>query len=181
MRSLVGGILDAVAGSPAKPPVPYAPTRATFQGAVSAASTSPSQQQVAAMGSTGTLFSIIARITENLAQVGWHLYRTAKPGTPPEHRVEVTSHAALDLWNRPNAFFSRQEFVESFAQHLELTGEAWWLVSKSGNLPLELWPVRPDRMTPVPSTQKFLAGYTYRSPDGDKIPLDLDEVVFLRR
>lgn len=35
-------------------------------------------------------------------------------------------------------------------------------------------------MTPVPSREKFLAGYVYTSPDGEQVPLGLDEVIFLR-
>lgn len=175
VRSLIGGLRSIRD----KAPISYAPTRASaFTRMTSSGGT---REHLASMGSVGTLFSIVARITENLAQVNWHLYRKARPGQPQENRVEVTAHAALDLWNQPNPFMPRQEFVESFSQHLELTGEAWWVIGKAGRLPLELWPVRPDRMAPLPHVQEFIAGYEYRSPDGETVPLDLDEVVFLRR
>jgi HK97 family phage portal protein len=177
VRSLIGGVK-------AKAPIPYAPTRAsafTSGTTMGAGNSGPSAAQLASMGSVGTLFSIVGRITESLALVDWHLYRKARPGQPPEERTEVTRHAALDLWDNPNPHMPRQEFVETFSQHLELTGEAWWVISKAGSLPLELWPVRPDRMRPIPSVEKFIAGYSYRSPDGDDVPLDADEVVFIRR
>jgi len=44
-----------------------------------------------------------------------------------------------------------------------------------------MWPVRPDRMTPQPDREKFLRGWVYTSPDGEQIPLELDEVIQLRR
>jgi HK97 family phage portal protein len=44
-------------------------------------------------------------------------------------------------------------------------------------MPLELWPVRPDKIAPVPDTDDFLKGYTYTGPNGEKIPLGLDEVI----
>jgi HK97 family phage portal protein len=44
-------------------------------------------------------------------------------------------------------------------------------------MPLELWPIRPDRIEPVPSKDEFLLGYIYTSPDGEKIPLGRDELL----
>ncbi len=138
--------------------------------------------QMTAMGSVGTLFAVVNRITNAVAQTNWHLYRKAKSGKP-EDRVEVTSHAALDLWNKPNPFYTQGEFVETFQQHIELTGEGWWIASrnpKAKTLPLELWPVRPDKMEPIPHPTEFISGYEYTDPDGRKIPLGRDEVVQLR-
>lgn len=178
MRSLIGGIRNRGGA-----PIPFAPTRGGFGTALSRSTGggSPTQTHLAAMAQVGTLSSIVGRTSEATSQVNWHLYRKARPGQPAESRVEVTSHAALDLWNRPNAFFTRQELVETGQQHYELTGETLWLVSKVGKLPLELWPIRPDRMRPLPHTEKYLAGWTYRSPDGDDIPLETGEVIFIRR
>ena len=137
--------------------------------------------QMRAMGSVGTLFAIVNRTSTATAQVNWRLWRTAKSGRA-EDRTEVTSHAALDLWRKPNRAYVQQEFVESTQQHLDLTGEGWWVVARSNlaSVPLELWPVRPDRMTPVPSATKFLAGYVYTGADGEQVPLDLDQVIQLR-
>ncbi|MFE2346478.1 phage portal protein [Kitasatospora cineracea] len=137
--------------------------------------------QMAAMGSVGTLFSIINRTSNATAQVDWKLYRKSKSGEDHD-RVEVTSHAALDLWNKPNPWMPRQEFTESTQQHIDLTGEGWWVIGRSPRspIPLEMWPVRPDRMDPVPSPAGFISGYVYTSPDGEKIPLRTDEVIQLR-
>ena len=56
---------------------------------------------------------------------------TARPSPrAKEDRIEVTSHAALDLWNKPNKFMPRQEFVETFQQHVDLTGEACWVIAR---------------------------------------------------
>jgi HK97 family phage portal protein len=127
-------------------------------------------------GEVGTIFAIVSRIAAAQAAVPWHLYRKAKSGLK-EDRVEVTSHAALDLWNKPNPFMPRQEFVEVFAQHLELVGETDWVIGKFGTIPVELWPVRPDRITPVPDPYTFLKGYIYRGPEGQDVPLDLNELI----
>lgn len=159
-------------------PVPYT---GRFNIAMPTTSPRGMESQMRAMGSVGTLFAIVSRIANATSQVNWHLYRKAASGRP-EDRVEVTRHAALDLWTMPNPFMPRQEFVETFMQHLELAGEGWWLLAKSDRspLPLEMWPVRPDRMEPVPDKDDFLSGYLYRSPSGEQVPLGRKEAIFLR-
>ena len=175
-RTLLGALLNR---AQTDTPVPFASRGQTR--ALPFMRQSGTEAQMRAMGSVGTLFSIVNRTSNATALVEWKLWRKAKSGRK-EDRIEVTSHAALDVWNKPNPFMPRQEFVETFQQHVDLTGEGWWVVAKDprSTVPLELWPVRPDRMTPIPSRERFLAGYMYTSPDGEQIPLGLDEVIFLR-
>ncbi|MFE2382199.1 phage portal protein [Streptomyces misionensis] len=179
VRTLLGALLNK-ASTAAQTPVPFA-SRAQSNSRMFGTGRS-AEAQMRAMTATGTLFAIVDRTSNATALVDWKLYRKAKSGRD-EDRTEVTSHAALDLWNRPNSFMPRQEFVESQQQHFDLTGEAWWVISraKGSKLPLEMWPVRPDRMQPTPDRNNFLKGYVYTSPDGEQIPLELDEVIQLRR
>jgi hypothetical protein len=112
---------------------------------------SGAEAQMRAMGSNGMLFAIVDRIITAYSQVEWHLYRSAASGHP-EDRTEVTSHAAVDLWAQPNKFMTGPAFRETAQQHEELVGEQYWVAAKDErfNIPLELWPVRPDRMEPRP-------------------------------
>jgi len=146
-------------------------------------SSSQSPQNLAAMGSVGTLFSIVNLTSTSVADVDWHLYRKAQSGKK-EDRTEVTSHLALDVLNNPNAFYSREELFETGQQHVDLTGECWLLIQtltgKPGGTPASLWPVRPDKIEPVPSRDNFLAGYIYHGPDGEDIPLELNQVMRIR-
>lgn len=179
MRSLVGGIGHALRNGP---PVPYSGTIGSGLAGIIQGLTGRADPKAAmtAMGSVGTLFSIVSLLSNSTAQVKWHLWRKAASGLD-EDRIEITSHAALDLWAKPNPFMPRQEFVEVVQQHVDLCGEGWWIVGRIGNsIPLELWPVRPDRMAPVPHPTKFLSGYVYTGPDGEKIGLGLNEVIMLR-
>ncbi|MGW4525176.1 phage portal protein [Amycolatopsis sp. NPDC004378] len=138
--------------------------------------------QLDMMALNGTVFGIVDKTSTAVAGVEWHLYRKSKTGKK-EDRVEVTSHAALDLLNKPNAFFDRMTLLETAQQHLDLPGEAALLVARSGrsSLPLELWPIRPDRLDPVPHPTKYLTGWIYTSPDGEQVPLRIDEVIHIRR
>lgn len=138
--------------------------------------------QMAAYGEVGTLFSIVSRLATATSKVEWALYRKAASGLA-EDRQAVTSHPALNVWHRPNNFYTRNRFVETVQQHMDLTGEQWWVLVRDQRIPslgpVEIWPVRPDRMTPVPDRDRFIAGYIYTSPTGEKIPLDVADVVFV--
>ncbi|MFI1562194.1 phage portal protein [Streptomyces sp. NPDC020490] len=182
-RSFLGSLANAAGTLRTRTtelPVPFTGRTASY-GAF-AGPRRDAEGQMRAMTAVGTLFAIVDRTANATALVDWKLYRKAKSGKR-EDRTEVTAHAALDLWARPNAFMPRQEFVETFQQHFDLTGEAWWVIARHArsSMPLELWPVRPDRMTPVPDRDQFLSGYIYTSPDGEQVPLELDQVIQLRR
>lgn len=137
--------------------------------------------EIEAYGANGTLFAIVNRLANATSSVDWKLYRKSASGLEAD-RAEIPRHAALTVLNKPNDFMTRQEFFETFQQHLDLTGEADWVIGRVPGMasPIELWPIRPDRVTPVPDPRLFLSGYTYRSPDGEKIPLNVDQVIQLR-
>lgn len=162
-----------------KTAVPYVPSRTSVVQAFAAPT--PMMREMRAMGQVGTLFAIVTKCAGGTSQVEWKLWRKARSGKK-EDRTEVTAHLALQVWNRPNDFYTRQEFVESTQQHQELTGESWWVIARNPmtKLPQELWPVRPDKMTPVPDADEFIVGYVYTGPNGEQIPLDRDQVIMIR-
>ncbi|WML79173.1 phage portal protein [Streptomyces sp. VNUA74] len=167
--------LKALASVFAKTPVPFAPAVRTrgYAGQNAQATT-----QIRAMESDGTLFAVVAKISESLAGVQWRLYRKQKPGASEEDRVEVTQHQALKVWNRPNAHMSQQRLVETFSQHQCLTGESWLVADRATPTapPTAIWPVRPDRMAPIADHDEFIVGYEYLAPGGERVPL-ADNVV----
>lgn len=134
------------------------------------------------MGEVGTLFSIVNRLATSVASAQWNMFRKPADGrkVAEEDRVAVTKHAALDMWRMPNPFMSTYDLVEACQQHLELVGETYLIIASVGSMPMEIWPVRPDRMSPVPHPTKFLSGWMYTSPDGEKIPLGLDQVIQIK-
>lgn len=174
-------LADTLLNKTSQPPIPYASRTATYGRGLFGATRSTTAQ-LNSMGSVSTLFAIVNRTAKAEASVEWHLYRKAKSGKKDD-RTEVTSHAALDLWNRPNEFYTQSVFVEAGAQHKLLTGEQWWVIASDPrfpDLPLELWPVRPDRIQPVPHPEEFLTGYMYTGPDGQEVALRKRDVIFIR-
>lgn len=177
MRSPLGALVQAARQT--KAPVPFAPR---WRANPIAAARQGTTRQIHAMGGIGTLFAIVDGLAENTSMVDWKLWRKA-PSGKPEDRTEVTDHLALRVLNKPNPFMTRQELIESLQQHYELVGESWIVtVPVPGTkVPQYLWPVRPDRMVPKPHPTKFLSGYTYLGPEGEKVELGLDEVMQIRR
>ncbi|MFD5814406.1 phage portal protein [Streptomyces sp. NPDC127038] len=181
-KTLFGSLGKTVSTFTNRSPIALAPTAGRSGLITNYLRPAGQEAQMRAMGSVGTLFAIVERITTSYSQVEWKLYRSAKSGRP-EDRVEVTSHAALDLWNQPNPFMTGPQWREATQQHEELTGEQWWIITKDErfDIPLELWFARPDRMVPIPDRDTFLSGYKYSSPTGEQVPLELDDVIMLRR
>ena len=175
MKSLIGAVLDRL-------PVDYSRGDTIFQ--APASTPSGMTADLGAMEAQATIFAMVDMNATTGAAVRWHLYRSASSGDP-EDRTKVTGrHPAKDLWNRPNDYTTGAEFREATLQHYDLTGEFWWLpvrsvVAPSGP-PVELWVVRPDRMRPVPSRDRFIAGYVYRQGQIE-IPLRTDQVIMARR
>lgn len=186
--SLLGKAAAAVGGNASAPPIPYSRngwnSNTNLQGSASA----DPGAYMRAYGSSGTVFSIVSMLARQTAKVPWHLYRQAPQDgrvryttgdKGSDQRTEVVQHLAMKIWNRPNAFMTGFMLREMAQTHLDLTGEAYLVVQRDGRatFPTGLWPVRPDRMDPVPSAEKFLAGYIYRGPSGEAVPLQPDEVI----
>ena len=147
-------------------------------------------QDVAAMETythNNIINAIVSRLANDVSAVEWKLYRKQDNSRKRyaydemDDRVEVTVHRALTILNRPNPYMTRQEMIEMIQQWIDLTGEGWLNVEyNAAGMPLNLWPKRPDRMIVVPSQDKFIAGYIYVTPDGERVHLKRDEMIQLR-
>jgi HK97 family phage portal protein len=164
-------------------PVAYAAR--TLPGGLTGGTRNDAIGHMQAYGQVSTLFSVVSRIFDAVSRVEWHLYRTNTDArrvtaTGQENeRTEVIRHAALNIWLNPNPHYTNTELVQTIQQHQDLTGE-WVLAvvrAQGINLPIELWPIRPDRITPIPHPTDFLAGYIYHGPNGEQVPLQLDEII----
>lgn len=132
-----------------------------------------------AYGSVGTLFSIVTQIGFAFSTTDWHLYKRTST-LDKTRRTEVTKHPFLTVWDKPNPFYTGKMLRRVVQMHLDLVGEGVILVNKVGGIPVELWPVRPDRIEPVKHPTKYISGYVYKGPDGEDVPLELDQVIHIK-
>ena len=150
----------------------------------------------------GTVRSNVGLIAESVSAQDWALYRTAPQDgrvrysthdKGSDQRVQVVQHAALNLLNNPASItvdgirlpvWTRRSLMQISEIWLHATGKSHWVVDYGegmSSVPLGLWPVRPDRMTPVADPDRYLAGWLYKSPDGrEMIPLKPTEVIYNR-
>lgn len=161
---------------------PYVGTRQGMSpNTASSAGEGGMEAQMRVYGTVGVLFAIVSRLSEAVASADWGLYRVGSD----KNSKPNTTHLAARLWERPNPFMDQDTFIETQQQHFELAGEADWNVARSSEfdvgMPLELWPVRPDHLRPVPSKDNFLDGWVYRVPGGDPEPWRTDEVIQMKR
>lgn len=189
MRSLVGAVVAATTKQQSDPPVPYARTGYTAS-YLSQGQSDPSAY-MRAYGSSGTVYAIVSMLARQTAKVPWHLYRqqpqdgrrrytTGDKGS--DQRTEVLQHQAMNVWNKPNSFMSGFMLRELSQTYLDTTGESYLVVQRDprATFPTGLWPVRPDRMEPIPHREKFLAGYVYTGPSGEQVPLQPNEVIMTK-
>lgn len=187
MSSLIGKVL-AKTSRPASP-VPYAGRGYLRQSMLDGGADPTSYMR--AYGSSGTVFSIVSMLARQTAKKAWHLYRqqpqdgrrrytTGDKGS--DQRTEVIKHLAISLWNKPNDFTTGFQFRELGQTYLDLTGEDYIVIGydSRATFPTSLWQVRPDRMEPVPHREKYLAGYIYTGPSGERVPLQPNEVIQIK-
>jgi len=164
-------------------PVPYTSSRGgSGSGAALFSSDSGlpiGERAYEAYGSVGTLFAIVTQLMNAVSSTEWHLYRRTSV-RDKKRRTEVLGHGFMTVWDRPNDFYTGDMLRETVQQHLDLVGEGVIVLHKIGGLVIEMWPVRPDRIQPVKHPKKFLVGYVYISPDGEEVPLELDQVIHLK-
>ena len=157
------------------------------QGASSSRGT-PDEAFLRAYGINGTTFSNGGLLAAATAGPEWKLFRKAPQDgrqrystsdTGSDQRVEVVQHAALALLTKPNNFWSRFRLFELSQLYQDLTGKSHWVMTTAAGIPTGIWPVRPDRMVPVPDPEKYLKGWVYSAPDGnERIPLLPSEVIY---
>lgn len=182
-RDLISLLTPRRARVEAKAPVPYVGRRgADGGGGFWLGGGRGRGDDLAAMSQNGTLYGIISRLADAVSSVEWHMHDLS-PGNKCEEcgqagvALVADPDPMLALWNGPNPHFYGALFRETIEQHIDLTGENYMVVVSLLGIPTELWPVRPDRMTPVADPDEYLIGWIYTGPDGEKVPLLPEQVI----
>lgn len=134
--------------------------------------------QMEVYSTDAVVYPIVERLMSATADAEWELWAKAASGLE-EDRTKVTSHAVIDLIERPNRFMTGTHLIEAGQQHEDLTGETNIIVGRAPGVkyPIDLYPIRPDRLEPVTDPYDYLKGWIYTGPDGDRVPLETDELL----
>lgn len=106
------------------------------------------------------VFTAISKIATAAGGISWELYSKKGRG----RRTELEEHPLLTLLDKPNPLQGTSSFIESVVAFNRIAGnsyiEANRGISDTG-VPLELWPVRPDRMRVVPGKSGYVDRYVF--------------------
>lgn len=93
----------------------------------------------------------------------------------------VLQHPILTLLDAPNPFMSRYEFWATVIMHCDLAGNAYALIVRSGTgRPLQLWIMRPDRVSVVPDSSRYISRYEYTIGMGEPVKLPVEDVLHFK-
>jgi len=101
----------------------------------------------------------VQTISMAVAGIEWDLYRMKG-----KDLQEIEGHPMQALLRKPNPQMGGSRLMETVAAYLMLRGESYlYAAGPDGNRPpLELWPLRPDRVRPVPDASgREIARYEY--------------------
>lgn len=186
--SLIGKALALAGTANPGPPVPMAEPGIWRLPGAAMRGGNPDESFLRAYAANGTTFSNGGLLASATAGPEWKLFRKAQQDgrvryttsdQGSDQRTEVVQHAALALLNRPNKFWSRFRLFEISQLYQDLTGKCHWVLTSQYGIPTGIWPVRPDRMQPVPDPDLYLRGWIYTAPGGtEKVPLEVEDVIF---
>lgn len=184
--SLLADLVDTFRGprNETLPPVPFSTPSGGFGGNLFGRRADPQERHLDLTTVESTLFSVLDLLSSTTAEVEWTL-RLKSANPKPDEEMPILGpeqHLAAKLWEEPNDFMEGQELRSVVEWHYDAVGEGWIVCQYNGiGMPESFWPVRPDRMKPVTDPKKFLLGWMYTGPGSEKVPLELNEVMRIRR
>lgn len=105
------------------------------------------------------VYSAVFAIASSAVRIPLKLYSRKKDG-----REEIFDHPIVNLLYNPNPSMSWKDLLEATLIYMELGGEEFWeVVYNKLQLPQELWPLRPSRIT-INTTRdrKRISSYTFK-------------------
>jgi len=120
----------------------------------------------------------ISKIAENTSAIELELFNILNSKGDTE---QVYFHPVLDLLYRPNPFQTKTEFWKIADINLKSSGNCFWLKirNESGQV-VELWNLRPDRMTIVGSEESFISHYEFNTPNGRVALIPPDDIIHFK-
>lgn len=105
-------------------------------------------------------FKAINEVSRAVASIPWMLFAGSEDQSDP-----IDQHPLLELLKRPNPLQARSEFIEAVTGFYLIAGNSFIeavLPERSGASPMELWPLRPDRMQVKAGETGLPDAYVYK-------------------
>jgi len=122
-------------------------------------------------------YAAINIIATSTSSVPWIVEERQRNGK----RVRLEEHDLEKLLLKPNKWVTGQELVESWTISMAGVGNAYWELvpgaGKAADRVVEIYPMRPDKVAPVPSAEDYIAGYVMKVENNKQIPFEPEEVM----
>lgn len=124
------------------------------------------------------VFACVNKIAEKVASINLVMQRIINSRGEMK---EIKIHPLIDLLYKPNKFQTRTEFWKILVINLKCAGEAFVFKvrNKSGKV-VELWNLRPDRMTIVKDPVMFIREYRFRLDDGKESVFAPEDIIHFK-
>lgn len=122
------------------------------------------------------VYSAIKTRAEAISRPNLAVHRRSSGGS----LVPVAAdHPAQQLLDRVNPWYTRGDLWRATEIYLNLWGSAYWALERDENGRWEIWPLRPDRVSVVPDSQKYIRGFLYMGRNGP-VAYTTDEIMWMR-
>lgn len=111
------------------------------------------------------VFSAVRMISQSAAKIPMNLYEWRKENDTAVPKM-IQDHPIIDLFEKPNEFYSGFDLIEGTFVCLELTGNAYWEIvyenpkTYTGKI-VEMYLLRPEWMKVIPSKTRLVEKYIY--------------------
>lgn len=121
------------------------------------------------------VYTSISKITTAAKSVDWVLYQKGRGSK--RNWVELENHPFIDLFHKPNPMQSQSDFIESVIGFKKIAGNSYIEANRPNpnRPPLEIWPVRPDKMRIVPGSLGYPLAFEF-CYSGQKKSWPVDQV-----
>lgn len=126
----------------------------------------------------GWVYGCVSAIAQDVGNINIRQYETTSEGAEEVHESDL-----LDLLYKVNPQMTKFELFEITSSHLDLVGNAFWLLARDGTGKIkEIWPLRPDKVSIATDkgSPLIVSGYVYLQRDGVKIPLEAKDVLHFK-
>ncbi|MCY4366056.1 MAG: phage portal protein [Chloroflexi bacterium] len=127
--------------------------------------------------SSVSVYAAIKLRADAISRPAVRLYRTTPDGARQEAGPQ---HPARQLLERVNPWFTRGDLWQATEIYLNLWGQAFWALERDTTGRMEIWPLRPDRVSALPDRDNYIRGFVYRGQGGTPVAYAADEIVWLR-
>ncbi len=125
--------------------------------------------------STTWTYIAIKRISDAVSQIPFQLQKISTGQI-----IKNYDKGIIGLFEAPNPYQRRVDFIEAITTSLELTGNAYIeLVRGPRGVPVEMYVLNPGRITIIPSKKDYVAGYAF-SVNGRTILFAKDDIVHIK-